>query len=129
MLVCIVMALLNLGGTAVFNSLIGLFSGAIGATYALSIGCVLWRRLFGAPLPQARWSLGKLGVPINAIAFLYQIFTTVISFFPVAYGTDAKGMNWGIAMFGGAMLIAMVNYAIRGRKMYKGPVVHIVKDE
>lgn len=34
-------------------------------------------------------------------------------------------MNWGIAMFAGAAVIAVVNYVVRGRHVYKGPVVHI----
>ena len=63
--ILIILALLNLGGSEVFNSIIGLMNGAVGSTYALSIGCVLWRRLFGEPLPHARWSLGRWGVPIK----------------------------------------------------------------
>lgn len=58
-------------------------TGAIGMTYTISICCILWRRLYGEPLPPPRWSLGKWGVPINVIAVLYEIFTTVISFFPL----------------------------------------------
>jgi len=67
----------------VFNSIGGVISGAIAATYALSIGCVLWRRLFGEPLPPARWSLGKLGIAVNAVGFLFEVFVMVMSFFPL----------------------------------------------
>jgi hypothetical protein len=70
-------------------------TGAVGLTYALSIGCVLWRRLYGKPLPPARWSLGRWAVPVNIIAVLYELFSTVISFFPLFAKVDAKGMNWG----------------------------------
>ena len=65
-------------------------NGAVGGTYAISIGCVLWRRLFGEPLPPARWSLGIWGVPINLVAFLYQVLTTVISFFPIFNHTSVS---------------------------------------
>jgi choline transport protein len=54
-----VIALLNLGGRRIFNFIVGLLTGSLGMTYALSIGCVLWRRCFGDPLPPARWSLGR----------------------------------------------------------------------
>lgn len=37
-------------------------------------------------------------------------------------------MNWGIAMFGLALLIGVVNYIVRGHKVYKGPVVDIKRD-
>ena len=60
-------------------------------TYVVSIGCVLWRRLFGEPLPPARWSLGKFGVPTNIIALLYQSFSTVISFFPLFNHPTVRG--------------------------------------
>ncbi|KAF2724292.1 amino acid transporter [Polychaeton citri CBS 116435] len=127
MFICFILALLNLGGSEVFNSIIGLMNGAVGFTYAISIGCVLWRRLFGEPLPPARWSFGWFGVPCNVIAFLYQLFTTIISFFPIFAQVTAKSMNWGIAMFGGVAIIAAVYYTLLGRKVYRGPVVNIIK--
>jgi choline transport protein len=92
--ICVIIALLNLVGDRVFNSIIGLLTGALGLTYALSIGCVLWRRCFGAPLPPARWSLGRWGIPCNIIALLYSIMSTLISFFPIFYGTGPSDMNW-----------------------------------
>ena len=122
------LALLNLGGSEAFNSILGLVTGAVGLTYALSIGCVLWRRLFGAPLPVARWSLGKFGVAVNAFALCYEILTTVISFFPLFANVTAQTMNWAIAMFAGVALICSVNYVVNGRKVYKGPVVHVKSD-
>lgn len=83
LIIAVVLSLINLGGGEAFNSIGGLVSGAIAATYALSIGCVLWRRLFGEPLPHARWSLGKLGVLTNAVGFLFEVFVTIMSFFPL----------------------------------------------
>ncbi|GAB7328266.1 hypothetical protein MBLNU13_g00277t2 [Cladosporium sp. NU13] len=128
LVILVVVALLNFGGSEVFNSIIGLMTGAVGLTYALSIGCVLWRRLYGEPLPPARWSLGRWAVPINIIAVLYELFSTVISFFPLFAKVDAKGMNWGIAMFGGVAIICLVNYFVHARKIYQGPVVHVVSN-
>jgi len=126
--ICIILALLNLGGSEVFNSIIGLMNGAVGLTYALSIACLLWRRLFDEPLPKARWSLGYFGVPVNLVALLYQVLTTIISFFPLFSRVDAKTMNWGVAMFLGVMVICLVNYLVMGRRIYAGPVVMVIKD-
>jgi len=67
MLFVLVLALLVLGGDQAFNSIVGLLNGAVGLTYVLSVGCVLWRRSFGEPLPPARWSLGKLGIPLTSL--------------------------------------------------------------
>lgn len=127
--VCFFAALLNLGGSEVFDSIFGLGSGAIGLTYILSLGSVLWRRLFGSePLPKARWSLGYYGPFINAYAVLYEIMIVVISFFPLFAKVNARTMNWGIAMFGGVALICAVYYGVHGRKAYRGPVVYIKRN-
>ena len=66
-----------------FNSINGNISGAIALTYGLSIGCVLWRRLFGQPLPSARWPLGRLGIAMNATGLFFDVFVFFISFFPL----------------------------------------------
>jgi choline transport protein len=94
--ICVVIALLNLSGRRIFNSIVGLLTGSLGMTYALSIGCVLWRRCFGKPLPPARWSLGRWGIPLNVISFLYMLISTTISFFPLFNGTTAQDMNWSV---------------------------------
>ena len=56
----IVLSLLNLGSAAAFNSIVGLLSGSGGLSYTVSIGCVLWRRLSGQPLPKSPFTLGKM---------------------------------------------------------------------
>jgi choline transport protein len=38
-------------------------------------------------------------------------------------------MNWGIAMFGGIAILCAFNYVVGPRKVYKGPVVHIKKQQ
>ncbi len=74
-------------------------------------------------MPPKRWSLGKLGVPINIVAILYLIIALIMSFFPLVTPVTAQTMNWGIVMYVGVILIALVDYAIRGRHFYEGPVV------
>ena len=34
----------------------------------------------------------------------------------------------GIAMFGGVAIICLVNYFVHARKIYRGPVVHVVSN-
>lgn len=98
MLFVLILALLILGGDQAFNSSVGLLNGAVGLTYVLSISCVLWRRTLGEPLPPARWSLGKLGIPLNIIAILYQSFATIISFFPLFAQVTPANFNWYVSM-------------------------------
>lgn len=52
----------------------------------------------------------------------------MISFFPLFAHTTVKYMNYGVVMFVAAALISMVYYFVHGRKVYKGPVVHVHRE-
>ncbi|KAI5363499.1 Putative amino acid/polyamine transporter I [Septoria linicola] len=126
--ILVVLSLINIGSSTAFNSIVGLLTSANSFSYAASIGCVLSRRIRGQPLPHARWSLGKWGLPINIVSVLYAILTAIISFFPLVTPVTVQGMNWSIVMFAGVFAIAATDYMLRGRHRYTGPVVHIRKD-
>ena len=54
------------------------------ATYAISIGCVLWRRMrIPESLPPTKWSLGKWGVLVNGIGLTYAIYSFFWAFWPI----------------------------------------------
>ena len=91
----------------------------------LSIGCLLLKRFRNEPLPPARFSLGRFGLPVNLFAFCYSVVTLVFSCFPVSVPVDAGTANWGPAIWGGVLLIAAVSYAVQGRRTYKGPIVFV----
>lgn len=57
--ITIAISLLNLGSTTAFLSVVGLLASAGAMSYAISISCVLWRRLRGKPLPKSPFSLGR----------------------------------------------------------------------
>ena len=40
----------------------------------------------------------------------------------------ANSESVGIAMFGGVAVICLVNYFVHARKIYRGPVVHVVSN-
>ncbi|CAD0049314.1 unnamed protein product [Aureobasidium pullulans] len=126
--ITVVLALVNLGSTTAFNSIVGLLAGSGGFSYSVSIACVLWRKIRGMPLPQGRFSLGIFGIPINAFAVLYMIQQAIISFFPMFAIVTVKTMNYGCVMFGGVAIISVVYFVVRGRHVYKGPVVDIHRD-
>jgi choline transport protein len=65
------MSLINLGSKVAFEAMLSLATVNLMATYLLSIGCVLLKRLRGESLPSARWSLGRYGTIINIIAVTY----------------------------------------------------------
>ena len=125
--ITIIIALINIGSSAALNTIVALLTGATSFSYALSIACILAKRLRKEPLPPARFSLGRYAIAINAFATVYVIVSAVTSFFPVTVPTDAENMNWSSVMFGGVLIIACVNYAVRGRKHYTEPRTHLHK--
>lgn len=96
---------------------------ALMSTYTISIGCVLYARTIGSkPLPPARWSLGRWGIPINAIGLAYSIFCLFWTPWPSVNDPDATTFNWAIVVFTAASILSMIWYFVGGRKKYQGPV-------
>ncbi|KAK1076879.1 hypothetical protein LTR48_008958, partial [Friedmanniomyces endolithicus] len=63
-------------------------------TYLVSIGTLIYRRLYGPPLPERRWSLGRLGLTINIIALLYGLFALAFVVIPSVPSPTLEQMNW-----------------------------------
>lgn len=62
-------------GPVAFYAITALSTIALLQCYCLSIACVLWRRVVHPEtLPPAEFSLGRWGVPINALAVVYSLW-------------------------------------------------------
>lgn len=93
-------------------------------TYVISIGAVLYRRIRHPELlPQCRWSLGRWGVLVNTLGVLYALHAFFWCFWPMSTPTTLVDFNWASVMFVGVGVLCMVDYVVRARKVYKGPVV------
>jgi choline transport protein len=93
-------------------------------TYMFSIGAVLYRRIRHPELlPNCRWSLGKWGVPVNIGGVLYSTHAFFWCFWPESTPIELAYFNWAVVMFVGVAILSLIDYVIRGRKQYKGPVV------
>lgn len=80
------MSLINIGSLTAFNAFLSVSVSALMATYMISIGSIMYRRVTGPPLPLSRWrligrnvgherssgGLGSYGVVINAVALVYR---------------------------------------------------------
>ncbi|KAL2350194.1 amino acid transporter-like protein [Cryomyces antarcticus] len=121
----IVFCLINLGSTLAFNIIIGLQNVGFLSTYIISIGCLISARLRRDPLPPARWSLGRLGMPINCFAVLYACFLVTFCFLPVMVPVMAQTVNWTPAIFVGVVVLATSFYFVHGRKVYTAPVAYV----
>lgn len=120
----IVVSILYIAADAAFNAIISLYAGSIMATYALSIGSVLYQRLYHPDqLPPAAWSLGRRGGPIvNFIALLYVVFAFFWCFWPNERHVTPDNFNWAPVMYLVVVIASLVMYFAQGRKVYKGPV-------
>jgi choline transport protein len=118
--IAILLALLNIGSAAAFDAIIALNTVAIMLTYALSIACVLHRRLSG-PLPPARFSLGGWGVPLNVAAVTYAAWAFFWAMWPATYPVTLDTLNWAPVIFGAVSLLSVGMYVLQGRTVYEGP--------
>ena len=97
---------------------------ALMITYVFSIGAVLYRRIAHPELlPSCRWSLGKWGIPINIGGVLYSFHAFFWCFWPESTPVELETFNWAVVMFAAVAILSLIDYVIRGRKQYKGPVV------
>jgi choline transport protein len=126
--ITILLSLINIGSTVAFNAIASLGTAALISSYIVSISCVRIKRWRGQKLPPARWSLGKLGGPINDFSILYLILVFIFSFFPETAIVNAVSMNWNILIYGFTLLFAMVWFFTRGKRQYAGPVEYVRKD-
>ncbi len=95
---------------------------ALLSTYILSFSCLIWRRLWGAPLPPRRWSLGAAGLFVNVGAVLFLVIVWIFVFFPLTTPVTLETMNWNCLMFGSTMIFAIAYYFAWGRRFYTSPV-------
>lgn len=123
------LACINLGSTVALNAINSLGGVSILSSYFITISCLVWRRIWGAPLPPRRWSLGKFGLPINIAALCFLAPLWIIEFFPLATPVTAATMNWSSTMFVGVMIISAIYYMAIGRHIYTGPVAQTKRDE
>lgn len=123
------LSLINIGSSVALNAITSLGAVATLISYYLTIGCLVHRRLFGAPLPDRRWSLGRFGLFVNVAALV--LLTPLIFFltWPLTTPVTAETMNWSSVMLVGVFIIATVYYLLRARKEYEGPVVHVHREE
>jgi choline transport protein len=121
----IVISLINIGSTVAFNAMLSLATVALMATYLISVGCVALKRIRSQPLPHARWSLGRWGLPINCTAIVYATWSFFWSFWPNSYHVNAVNFNWASVLFVGLMGISAILYLTYARRIYEGPVVKV----
>lgn len=123
------LSLINIGSTTALRSISSLGAVAILSSYLVTIGTLIWRRLYGAPLPPRRWSLGKYGLAINIVAVCFVLPMFIFAFFPLTREVNRETLNYASVMFVACLSIAVVYYLIKGRHVYDGPVALVKRHQ
>lgn len=123
------LACINIGSTTALNAINSLGGVSVLTSYFITIACLVWRRLYGAPLPPRRWSLGKFGLGLNIGALMFVTPLWFFAFWPLARPVTAANMNWSSTMFGGTIIFALLWYVVKARHIYTGPVMQVKREE
>lgn len=128
-IITVLLSLINIGSTAAFNAVASVMIAALFTTYILSIAAFIRARFQPGGIPPSRFSLGKLGLPINVFSVAYLCFAIIFTFFPTANNPTPVNMNWSILVFGVVVIFAIIQYLVHGRRIYQAPVSQVRKDE
>lgn len=103
--------------------------GAIGQYTAFTMPVALKLFFDHGPVRRFRpgpWNLGRFSAPLGAVAVAWWCLIVPALCFPAVRGDDLTllTMNWTVLIYGGAMFLSLVWYAVDARKWFKGPKVN-----
>lgn len=68
---------------------------------------------------------GVLGIVLNVFSLVYMTIATFFSFWPPNNHADVQSMNYSVVGTVGTIILSLVYYFVRARRIYSGPVVEI----
>ena len=120
------LALLNLTNSyTAFGAILALCTVGLYQSYFIAIACMLHARLTGR-VEAAPWSLGRLGVPVNAFALVYSVWLGVFMLFPNYLPVDGAGFNYALPINAAVWIFALVFWFAWGRKRWPGLDIDII---
>ncbi|SPJ87937.1 related to GABA transport protein [Fusarium torulosum] len=144
-IVSCLLAVINIGSTAVYNAIISISVSSLYSSYLMAASLLLYRRVGkGFKLPDhsafpalantgaddiqtlawGPWHVpGVFGIINNSYACLYMALIWFFSFWPPAVNPDVAGMNFAVLMTGCVFIFSVIYYLTWARWEYKGPVV------
>ncbi|KAH7183977.1 amino acid/polyamine transporter I [Fusarium oxysporum] len=139
------LALINIGSTAVYNAIISIAVSSLYSSYLMAASLLLYRRVgkgFKLPDPSAfpaladtgagegqtlawgPWHVpGVFGIINNTYACLYLALIWFFSFWPPAANPSVASMNFAVLITGCVFIFSVIYYLTWARREYKGPVV------
>lgn len=121
----LVIGLLAFVSTAAINAV---FTIGLTASYVSFITPITTRFAFKNDFKPGTFHLGKLSLPVAAIAVSSMVFMIIVFFFPSTPQTTAQEMNYTVVVFGGYMSLAIFWYycpIYGGVHWFNGPVANL----
>jgi urea carboxylase system permease len=123
--VAVAILFVNVGQAQLFTAITGTSVVVVYSAYLMVTIPLLRKRLRGWPAgePTAdRFSLGRAGIAINALAVAYGLFMAVNIAWPRAAVYDPAGGHWYLQWFAelflaGVLVLGLVAYTIRNRQL------------
>ncbi|KAH6949125.1 amino acid/polyamine transporter I [Fusarium avenaceum] len=144
-IVSCLLALVNIGSTAVYSAIISISVSSLYSSYLITASLLLYRRVgkgFKLPglsafpaladtrddeiqtLAWGPWHVpGVFGIINNVYACFYMVIIWFFSFWPPAANPDVAGMNFAVLMTGCVLIFSVIYYFTWARWEYKGPIV------
>jgi choline transport protein len=128
------LTLINIGSSIAFNNITSLGVAALLSSYIVSISCLALRRIRNEALLPAPFQLSRItGLAVNITSILFLLVAYIFCFFPPiklppppeAGMTWQMSMNWSAVVYLGVIVMALVYYVAKGRKVYDGPVAYV----
>lgn len=120
MVICL-LSLINIGSSTAFNAIISLATVALYVSYIIPIFCLVLKRFSSEKIAWGPWTLGRYGPAINIFALCYGVFICIFLPFPSQQPITSVNMNYAAPVFGFVMLVAIMDWFLRGKKFYNGP--------
>lgn len=127
--VIVLLSLINIGSSTALNAILSLSTWALYISYLIPITLLIMKRLRKEPIAYGPFTLGKFGIIINGYALIYGIFICIFLPFPPSRPVTASNMNYASPVMGAVILFALVDWFLRGRKKFVGPLREIDEND
>jgi len=105
-----------------FNTVISIATEGFYLSYAMPLLARILAHITGKRHRlEGPYSLGRYGLALNIIGFLFLTFCCITFNFPSLKPVDSQNMNYTSAAIGVIMLISIVTWITTGRKHFTGP--------
>ncbi|OGE58292.1 hypothetical protein PENARI_c001G12384 [Penicillium arizonense] len=139
--VACLLALINIGSPVAFNDLCSMSISGLYLSYMVVGSLLLWRRCTGgissnrssdsavvntagAKLVWGPFHLpGIWGILVNVWALIYMTIAVFFTFWPTSWVVTVQTMNFSVVGTVGTIILSLVYYFVRARKVYNGPVM------